>query len=673
MKLSACLILRDEGQTIYRCLESCLGFVDEFIIGIDKATKDNTRDEVQRFIDTTKANCVVYEYEWDNDFSKARNEGMDKATGDFILIMDGHEFFPELWYNVTLQRNIPVRGGLKDVKAELEKNPYDETFFQLYQQPFIGQIPNNFFLQPRIYRNDPKIRFGRKAHNTIQNTNHDSAIKYPEIILIHDAPEDNREWRKKQRIEMNTKALNEDLEKNPNDGRALFYLGNTRMEAEDWQGAIDAFNKYEQVVSLDHSEKYQVLFHKAICFIHLNKIKEARDTASIALGIDPARKEAYLALADIYYSSGDINKARQLYEQAIALPQIDSRMFQSAGGQTYGPHAKLADIYHRLGNNALAIYNLKTAYSYLPQKEWADKISEWQGSGANVLIIDSIGSFTNEIQDHLKKIGLNVLRVRGYDPRLCKWADVIWQEWADDNAVIVSQAFPEKCIIRVHGYEAYNPRLLQAIKWEKLRVVICVAEHIAEMITPYVKRKIEIIPNGVNVEKFFIKNHERDWKNIGIAGYMNEKKNPALLLKIIKDNPQFIFNLRIDHQSPFWKAEFDRELAQSKNVVYHARYENLNDFWNQMSGVLSTSITESFSFNIAEGMAAGCVPYIHDWHGARKIWGNEFIFREKPVFAKNVDVKQRIAIRKFVENTYPLSRMLSSIESIFQSMNRQAA
>ena len=67
-----------------------------------------------------------------------------------------------------------------------------------------------------------------------------------------------------------------------------------------------------------------------------------------------------------------------------------------------------------------------------------------------------------------------------------------------------------------------------------------------------------LIPNGVDTEKFFIKNTDvRDVKQIGIAGYMNEKKNPYLLLKIIKENPETIFNLRIDWQSPFWKETFD--------------------------------------------------------------------------------------------------------------------
>ena len=72
----------------------------------------------------------------------------------------------------------------------------DDVFLCLYQQPFVGNTPNNYFMQPRLYRNGvsklkghegKKIRFGRAAHNTIRYSRPDLSIHYPEVILIHDA------------------------------------------------------------------------------------------------------------------------------------------------------------------------------------------------------------------------------------------------------------------------------------------------------------------------------------------------------------------------------------------------------------------------------------------------------------------------------------------------------
>ena len=130
------------------------------------------------------------------------------------------------------------------IVEDLGSEDIDEVFVHLYQQPFIGETPNNYFMQPRIYRNGKgtkgkKIRFGRTAHNVIQGTDPGKEVHYPELMIIHDAPESNREERKIQRIEMNTRELKKDLKKNPDDLRAMFYMGNTLIENYKVSGTIN--------------------------------------------------------------------------------------------------------------------------------------------------------------------------------------------------------------------------------------------------------------------------------------------------------------------------------------------------------------------------------------------------------------------------------------------------
>jgi glycosyltransferase involved in cell wall biosynthesis len=204
------------------------------------------------------------------------------------------------------------------------------------------------------------------------------------------------------------------------------------------------------------------------------------------------------------------------------------------------------------------------------------------------------------------------------------------------------------------------------IPWDKVKKVVFVAEHIRRMMVAdwgIPENKTVVIPNGVDTDKFSIKNKIRDPRDIGYAGFINGKKNPDLLLRIIKANPEFTFHLRAEHQDPFWKAVFDRELKDAKNVVWHPRYDNLADFWNLMSGVLSTSIIESFSYNVAEGMACGCKPYIADWEGARDIWPQEHVFTDMPEFSKDIKDEEREGFRRYVVTRYPLRKSLLAMES----------
>ena len=141
---------------------------------------------------------------------------------------------------------------------------------------------------------------------------------------------------------------------------------------------------------------------------------------------------------------------------------------------------------------------------------------------------------------------------------------------------------------------------------------------------------------------------------------MNVKKNPMRLAKIIRDNPDYIFHLRTEWQDPFLKSSFDYEVEGCNNIVYHGRYDDLNDFWNQMSYVISTSDIESFSFNIGEAMAAGCHPFIYKWKGADKIWPEDaFIkgdkLKEKPLRTMEEE-------REYITQNYPLNRVLIEME-----------
>ena len=73
--LSVCLIVKDEEEVLERCLNCVSQFADEIVV-IDTGSKDKTVEIAKRF-----TNCV-HSFQWENDFSKARNFSFSKATKD---------------------------------------------------------------------------------------------------------------------------------------------------------------------------------------------------------------------------------------------------------------------------------------------------------------------------------------------------------------------------------------------------------------------------------------------------------------------------------------------------------------------------------------------------------------------------------------------------------------
>ena len=83
-EISLCMIVKDEQDVIERCLESVKDVVDEIII-VDTGSTDKTKQIVSKYTDK------IYDFEWVNDFAKARNYSFSKATKDYILWLDADD------------------------------------------------------------------------------------------------------------------------------------------------------------------------------------------------------------------------------------------------------------------------------------------------------------------------------------------------------------------------------------------------------------------------------------------------------------------------------------------------------------------------------------------------------------------------------------------------------
>src|SRR4029453_16586622 len=82
--LSACLIVKDEEDSLGACLASLVGVADEIVV-YDTGSTGGTV-EVAR-----AAGATVVEGEWHDDFGRARNAALEHCTGTWILHVDADE------------------------------------------------------------------------------------------------------------------------------------------------------------------------------------------------------------------------------------------------------------------------------------------------------------------------------------------------------------------------------------------------------------------------------------------------------------------------------------------------------------------------------------------------------------------------------------------------------
>ncbi|WP_397546087.1 glycosyltransferase [Rhodothermus marinus] len=146
--LSLCMIVKNEAEYLETCLKLARPHVDEIVI-IDTGSTDGTQDIARRYAD------VFEEIEWPNSFAAARNYSLDRASGQYILILDGDEYIADSRDWILLRQIIQE---VKPVAARLRVRNV---------LPSSELIAADVLWQERVFINHPVIRYRGKVHNQV--------------------------------------------------------------------------------------------------------------------------------------------------------------------------------------------------------------------------------------------------------------------------------------------------------------------------------------------------------------------------------------------------------------------------------------------------------------------------------------------------------------------------
>lgn len=116
--LSIVIPCYNEERTVHLILNKIINVklkneIRKEIIIVDDCSKDNTIDAIRRYFDIhTEVNYQLYNHETNKGKGAAIRLGIEKATGDYIIIQDADlEYDPEE-YNLLIK---PILDGFADV------------------------------------------------------------------------------------------------------------------------------------------------------------------------------------------------------------------------------------------------------------------------------------------------------------------------------------------------------------------------------------------------------------------------------------------------------------------------------------------------------------------------------------------------------------------------------
>jgi glycosyltransferase involved in cell wall biosynthesis len=317
-KISLCIIVKNEEKVLERCLNGIKDVVDEIII-VDTGSTDNTKQIAKMFTDK------VYDFEWCDDFSKARNYSFSKATKDYIMWLDADDV---------------VEKSEADKILKL-KNTIDDDVacaYMVYQIAFDEQNnPTFFYNRERLFKAKAKPVWQEPLHEYVlcagKTIKTDIVIKHKKI----------NQGNPKRNLEIYNKMKeNKILFSN----RMQYYYARELMYNSQYKKAITEFKKFLNSPYGWSQNKVEACIEMANCFTALKQNQKALESLFQSFVYHKPTGEALCKIAEIFKTSKNIDMAIYWYNLALTSATKLSGGFVQEDYYNFIPALNLCLLYY---------------------------------------------------------------------------------------------------------------------------------------------------------------------------------------------------------------------------------------------------------------------------------------------------------------------------------------
>ncbi|MGD1019107.1 MAG: glycosyltransferase family 2 protein [Verrucomicrobiia bacterium] len=333
--LSLAMIVKNEERCLTRCLESMRGVADEIVV-VDTGSTDQTKKIA------AEHNARIFDFQWVDDFSAARNFALERSQGDWILVLDADE-----WVSAALGDEMkrfiggpPQAGRLRIVSTFLRNGQ------MLQSQAYVTR------LFPR------GCRFEGRIHEQLV-----SSLPRTDLMgeLWHDG------YLHTNKSGRNIPLLVLEGEKNPGDAYWLYQLASEYRSLDKTSEAVGALRRAYSLLKQDDNCAPNVVVDYLYCLM------ESKQFAG-GLEVIENNRSLLADYPDFHFVSGlfFMNLVRSDPAKYVSyLPQIETSYRRCL---ELGESEKYRSV--RGTGSFLAMYNLGVMFDAFGQPETARKLFE---------------------------------------------------------------------------------------------------------------------------------------------------------------------------------------------------------------------------------------------------------------------------------------------------------
>ena len=323
--VSLCMIVKDEEKVIGRCLESIKGIVDEIIV-VDTGSSDKTVEIAQSY------GAKLYYFQWNQNFSDARNFSISKATKEWILIIDADEY---------------LRPGDEEkfitAVNDVKNDGYLVKTLNFNKEGSTQYIVN---LNHRLIKNNGNYRFSGAIHENIKcvdKNKQTGAIKVVDVGFFHTGYLAASRHEKDKKLR-NIQILEKSLQNFPTDPLLLFSMGNEYAKT-DSEAAMVYYDKAYQQRPFKQGYGPKLVMFRIMSLIQLGDKPAILEAIQEGLEIYPDFTDLMYYRGMQYQSSGLILKAIESFQKCAEMGRPRDLLQCQPNLYTFAPDLAIGDIY----------------------------------------------------------------------------------------------------------------------------------------------------------------------------------------------------------------------------------------------------------------------------------------------------------------------------------------
>lgn len=342
--ISVCIIAKNEEANIERCLSSLAPYGFEIVV-VDTGSTDKTKEIAAKYTDR------IFDFEWTDNFSEARNYSLQMASNNWIFMMDCDEWIDSV-----------------DIKEmDYFRKKYPDYAGSISRKNIVGEPGNS-----SIYIDRTERLFSRKHYHYVSAIHEQLIPKHGgqlQSLLLNTTINHSgyllSPQEKIEKAKRNLKLLFQQMVEEPNNPYVYFQIGKSYQAIDDFQKAIPFFEKAISY-DLDSSLVYVTMLYAqyGLCLIYTGQAKKA-------LTIYQRVYDSFTHSADFVFTMGRIYLENHMYEEALdEFQKATTFEFSNSDGiTTYRAYYEIGRILNMAGEREMAINYFRLCKDFPPALE----------------------------------------------------------------------------------------------------------------------------------------------------------------------------------------------------------------------------------------------------------------------------------------------------------------